>query len=90
MIDYPATFTEFKLNGASFKMYKPTLLMQSRLEDENITVSIADFILDCTSLKANDLDSMRSDQLQNVYDDAVLFAYPESAEKKGETKKPLR
>ena len=83
MKEYPATSREFTLNGFSGLMYKPTLSIQAKMEDENITVSVREFVEDCTNLGSDNFENMRNDQLLSIYQDCIEFAYDLDTKNKG-------
>jgi hypothetical protein len=90
MTDYPATEKKFKVNGKEHTMFKFTLGLQSRLEDENISVSYLDILQDATDMTDEDISGLRMDQIEILYKDISDFTYEESGDNKhsGSKKKP--
>ncbi len=87
MKEYPATYQEFKINEITSKMYKPTLALQARMEDENIDVSVREFVQGCTDLSDEQIQGVRNDQLQEIYKDIATFAYSVEDKSEGKGKK---
>ncbi|WP_297525123.1 hypothetical protein [Sulfurovum sp.] len=88
MEKYPATYREFEVNGTKSKMYRMTLGMQSKIEDENISVLRTDVLEDCTDLDTAAISELRADQFDALYEDIMKFNIdPDAAEVTGETKK---
>jgi len=88
MTEYPATSRAFKIGTKKFEMKMLTIGLQAKIEDENIEVTRRDIIIDCTNLKEEDLDNLRIDQFQSIYDDTVAFCYSKENNEVGESKKP--
>jgi len=84
MQDFPATSQELSLNSKTYLMYKPTLGMQAKMEDDNTNVTIRQFVEDCTNITPDAFDSMRNDQLSDLYAKCVEFAYKIDIESVGD------
>lgn len=71
-------------------MYRITLGLQSRIEDENIEVLQMDVLKDCTDLDDAAIASLRGDQFEALYRDVMAFNYEEAGETegRGDAKKP--
>jgi hypothetical protein len=85
--EYPHTSKEFKVNNKIFVMKKLTLGLQAKIEDENITVTYKDVLLNATSMKEEDIQELDGDQFEAIYNDIALFTYSDSGDG-DEPKKP--
>ncbi len=88
MKEYPATSREFRVNGTVHHMQKLTLGMQSRIEDENISVTYRDVLEVCTDMSAEDIEALHIDQFEGIYTDITLFTYDADKGDGEEPKKP--
>ncbi len=84
MIQFPHTSRAFTLNGKEHLMYKHTLLLLSKIEDESVYVSYADAVAACTNMSESDMKDLSDDQYEEVYESILEFSKPkEPAEGEG-------
>ena len=88
MKEYPATSRAFKVNGKTYEMHKLTLWLQARIEDENILVTYADVVRDCTDMSDEEIDGLYIDQFEALYGDIIAFTYDTDKKAGNEPKKP--
>jgi|GEM_PF-7078682 len=89
MKEYPSTSKEFKVNEKIYTMKKFTLGLQSKIEDDNISVTLVEALKTCTNMSEDDILGLDVDQLDAIYLDIREFTYtPTDPEGEGEPKKP--
>ena len=85
MPHFPCTSRAFSLNGKEFVMYKHTLLLLSKIEDESVYVSYADAVGACTNMSESDMKDLTNEQFEEVYESIAEFSKPdEPAESDGD------
>ena len=87
MKEYPSTSRDFKVNGKKFRMRKLTLGLQADIEDEHITVTYEDVILNSTTMTKEAMRDLDNEQLEAIFEDINLFTYTQESGD-GEPKKP--
>lgn len=75
------------INGNIHLMYKPTLLLLSKIEDENVCVTYRDAVEQCTNMTENAMDELSDAQFEDVYEHILSFSKPADG---GEDKNDLR
>lgn len=69
-------------------MKKFTLGLQSRIEDENIEVTIKEVLECCTDMSEDEIMGLDADQFNAIYTDIRDFTYDIEPKGDGESKKP--
>ncbi len=76
-MNYPHTSRAFTINGKEHLMYKHTLLLLSKIEDENIFVSYSYAVDECTNMEEPDMDILNDAQFEEIYESILEFSKPD-------------
>lgn len=83
MKEYPTSTRMFKLGDKTHTMMMITLGLQSKIEDDNITVTQREVITGCTDLSDEEIEGLHIDQFTALYSDIIELSY-EGIESSGE------
>ena len=86
---FPHTQKTFTVNGQGFRMWAPTLLFKSKLEDENNLITYSDILKECTDIPEQLFEIMPIEEVEKICEDAMTFWQDEETTQKGEGKKAI-
>ncbi len=81
---YPHTQKTFTVNGQGFRMWAPTLLFKSKLEDENSLITYSDILKECTDIPEQLFEIMPIEEVEKICEDAMTFWQKDSTQKGGD------
>ncbi len=86
---FPSTQKIFSINDQSYTMKQVTLGLQSRLEDEEISVTYSDIISECTDIPEAFQELIPESELEIICADVISFSSDKQTSSKGESKKAI-
>ena len=89
-MEYPATSKSFTIGNRNYIAQMPTLMLQTKIEDEQIEVTSLDLLLDCTSAPFEILEQLTEENFKIIYDLVLDMSYNRKQTKvKGDSKKAI-
>ena len=71
MMEYPHTIKNFTINGVAYRMWAPTLLLTSQIEDDNYNITFLDILTECTDLPKPLAEAMAFEEIEELCKDAI-------------------